>query len=364
MALQDISGPPLPYPFMDNSGASPAYSQMLLDAGDEKAAMIVCAPKTGLIRKVHFLTGTVTTGATVDVRLETVSATDGSPTGTLFGTTTNVAHVIADANDNTWLTTAALTADASVTINNLLAVVIHNPAVSPGTLNIQRLSGVSKKFPYTSLFTSSWAKSNVGPVLALEYSDGSIVSILGTHAPSALSADSSASATLHRGCEITPTFKCRVMGFYGVIERVTASGTITFKLFDTDGVTVLPGMSIALDTDQFASDNTTAVYIPFGATATLNAGSKYWLAGIGDGTTSLRIYYQTFASTTLLNAIGHGGGKVLWSQATSPTGVGDWAVTNTRVPWMGLLMDQLDDGVSAGGGVNRALLPSGVSALG
>ena len=59
------------------------------EAANEQAAGVFQAPFTGTIDKVIFATGTVATGGTVDVRLETVSIANGDPTGTLLGTNSN-----------------------------------------------------------------------------------------------------------------------------------------------------------------------------------------------------------------------------------------------------------------------------------
>jgi hypothetical protein len=61
---------------MPSSGAT--FDYVTLSVSD-KCAYVFRAPKSGTISKVGFRTGTVGTGGTVDVRLETVSATDGNP---------------------------------------------------------------------------------------------------------------------------------------------------------------------------------------------------------------------------------------------------------------------------------------------
>ena len=90
MAFQTIPGG-LAIPVPPNSGTSSTTfgTPMLLNAASEEAAGVLYAPKTGTISKIGFLTGTVTTGDTVDARMETVSAANGDPTGTLLGTNSN-----------------------------------------------------------------------------------------------------------------------------------------------------------------------------------------------------------------------------------------------------------------------------------
>jgi hypothetical protein len=345
MALTDIGM--IAWPPWATQAANVGALPMLLDAASEKAAMILEAPKTGNIRKIHFATGTVTTGATMDVRIETVDAATGYPTGTLWATNTNVSHVINNTDDNVWLTTAALTSDAAVTQRDLLAVVIVNPAVSAGNLNIQAYSHWQSGRPYTALYTTSWAKSATTPAILLEYSDGTYGKIIASDAAMNSTNAGSTSATLYRGIEITLPFRGRAIGCWAHMRRQTASGTWTWKLYAADGTTSLATMT--MDTDQFARDNPDNRMLLFPAAVTLEANTKYWLAGTSDGTSNLTIYYQVYTSAALRNATAPVGAAVSWSQATSPTGTGDWANTATRIPAMGLIFDQIDlgSGVSA-----------------
>lgn len=90
MALQSIThGYPFPAPPLTAAGA-PSLGNYLLDANGEKAALVFAATAAKAIRKIHFRTGTVTTGDTVDCRVETVdTAANGDPTGTLHTTNSN-----------------------------------------------------------------------------------------------------------------------------------------------------------------------------------------------------------------------------------------------------------------------------------
>lgn len=330
----------------------PAYTysgtqSLLLDAANESYAAIFRVSQTGSIRKVGFATTTVTTGATVDVRIETVDATTGNPTGTLWGTNTNVSHTINNTDDNVWLTTAALTADASVTAGDVIAVVIVNPAGSPGNFNIARTSVANTGgFPYSSLYTGTWAKQLDCLRCAVEYSNGSYVAIPGVDPFYSTTTDTSTSGTLYRGCEITPPFKSRCAGFWVWLNNNSTTGVYTAKLFDTDGTTVLS--STTLDTDIM---NTGGVYTQrylWPTPATLNAASKYWLAITSDGTAQLTLYYANYTSTAVRDGCAPLAAAMSWSQATSPTGTGDWTNTGTKVPYIGLILDQYD--VSSGGG--------------
>jgi hypothetical protein len=150
-------------------------------------AYIFRAPKTGTITKVGFRTVTVITGATVDVRLETVSATDGHPTGSLVGTNANASQVIADTNDNVFFT-VTLTAGASVTAGDVLAVVVVAPAtgslqeIGPGGFSFELAESVDFfvidpliLFPYTDTYVPPiWTKGVLTPIGYIEACTGCV----------------------------------------------------------------------------------------------------------------------------------------------------------------------------------------------
>jgi hypothetical protein len=168
----------IPEPYLGaNSNPNRSTTQMLIDAAGEKAGWVLRAPKTGNIRKVGFGLYTVTTGATMDVRIETVDMSTGFPTGTLWGTNTNASQVILDTDDYKWFTTQ-LTSDAAVTRNDLIAVVIVNPQTSYGNMIIPVFSDDSRQLPYSAWYQAAWSRLG-GPIMALEYSDGSYESIPG-----------------------------------------------------------------------------------------------------------------------------------------------------------------------------------------
>ena len=70
MALQTIKGGAVMPPWISTVANGYGFDYgLLLDAASEKAGMVVTVPKAGNIRKIGFRTGTVTTGATMDVRI-------------------------------------------------------------------------------------------------------------------------------------------------------------------------------------------------------------------------------------------------------------------------------------------------------
>src|SRR5688572_2287311 len=100
MALQSLHGGGFFYPRMIGAtGAVAPVVSLTLDASGEKIGWVLQAAATGAIDAIWFRTGTVTTGDTVDVRIETVDPSTGLPTGTLWSANTNVSVVIANGDD-------------------------------------------------------------------------------------------------------------------------------------------------------------------------------------------------------------------------------------------------------------------------
>ena len=339
MALQTIKGGAVMPPWISTVANGYGFDYgLLLDAASEKAGMVVTVPKAGNIRKIGFRTGTVTTGATMDVRIETMAA-DGTPSGTLWAANTNVSHVIADTDDNVWLTTAALTANATVALGDKIAVVISNPAASFGTLTIARFNGQLGAVPYTLLFTTSWgAKSQRAPVLALEYSDGSYEPIFGV--PGAFESDDAnlnynvdTIAQDEVALKLQIPFSARLAGVWWQ-GSATAGADFDIVIYDSDGTTVLSSTSFDGD---LGGTSTHPRYLALDTKVVLAINTNYYVTLKPTTTANVGLRYVDFDVAALLDTM-DGGQNWRWS---SRVGAGAWTDIATRRPLMGLLLDQL-----------------------
>jgi hypothetical protein len=104
-----------------------------INASTHKLAIKWSAVKDDNISTIGWRTGTITTGATLDVRVETIDA-NGDPSGTLWDTNTNATKVVADTDDNVWLE-VDLTSAASFSAGDQLAIVFTVSSGSPSGLN-------------------------------------------------------------------------------------------------------------------------------------------------------------------------------------------------------------------------------------
>lgn len=314
----------------------------LMDANDEKAATILPAPRTGTIDEIGFVTATVTTGDTVDVRLETVGAT-GNPSGSLWAVLTNGAKIVASTDDNVVLTTT-LTASASVTMGDPLAVVISMPAVATGTIRINALS--SCDYPYGASFAGgSWTKNRNPALICLHYTDVGWVYIPhlmpATQQSYAENIYNTGSAADERGNKITVPFACRVVGVWspgadgstGDAEHVLYSGTTVLEAKAVDG--------------DYFYQNVDMSYFFFDTAVTLAANDV--VRAIRKPTTATSTRLGTVGTNaTVLNSM-FGGGQMI---ATSRVDAGSWTDATASVDVIGLIIDQLDSG---GGGVGAGI---------
>ena len=325
----------------------------VIDAADEKAAAILQPPKAGTISAVTFRTATVTTGAIVDVRLETVDLATGDPTGTLFGTLTNGAQVIGAGDDNT-LFTVTLTAGASVTPDDLIAVVIVNPAVSPGNMQITALNATTQSYyylPYGDLFTAAWAKQAQPPIMAgLQYDDGSYAYVpsIPIAATTTTTSFNSGTNPNHRSFQFQVTAPCQVVGAAVPID-LDGDADIILAADNWDGTNGAALARISLDTNVRRTTTPGAIYLFFASPVTLAASTIYRLIVKPTSVTNVIFQAYTVASAAQFDQNGANQNCFL-STANNPNDSTDWTPTTTTRPFMSLLIRQFDDASGAGGG--------------
>lgn len=339
--------------------SAPSLFAQAIDAADEGIGYLIDPPKTGNLRKIHWLTGTTTTGATVDVRVETLTRAGAQslPSGTLFGTDTNGAHVVLSTDDNVVLATT-LTADAAVTKGTPIAIVIKQPTASFGNMNIQMYADdMSRRWPVAlrQLAVSpavSWeVLSGQKPWIALEYDDGAIYPSIGVPFGSAITASSPSSSTTPDtvGQRFQIPFKARIRGFWvwwdhnsdttvrlvsSAYHQANATGILLSRTVNTqDSV----DNSVGFDEWEFSNSYEAAI------------NTNYRLV-FEPGATAIDLYYVTSPTLALLD--GMVGQNIHMSTAKDPTGDGDWTNYNSgtfRTLFCGLILDGFGDDAGDGG---------------
>lgn len=307
---------------------------------DDKVAFVVRLAKSGNIRKVHFLLGSVTTGQTLKVALQNVNASgDPDDTDDQSGTVT-----VADTDDGLWKT-VTLGTDRASTAGDAIGVVIKWNG-SAGNLNIICADTIIKGNIYPDRFTvATWTKQLRAPCVVLEYDDATIAPLAGVLPGSSTSTDFGSGDTPDEVALILNyPFPCQCSGgeFFG---RLT--GDAQMVLYDSDGTTVLGSMS--LDKDENAS-GTDSVWAFSWAPTTLLANTTYRLALKPTSATAVRLRYLVTGTAAHLDTM-EGGDGFHWSQRTD---AGAWTQTTTRRPYFGARLEAFDAGGGGGGGLKLA----------
>src|SRR3990172_4519795 len=168
-----ITNPSILMPSMGNLALASTLANLTIDATTEKAAFVVEVPKTGTITKVLFRFGTITLMDPLELGLETVVATTGDPSGTLYGGSDEAVFTPAATDDDTFCIVTLVVAATAVR-GDQIAIQADVPSWTDANFTVQYLStGVSQSFPYCDAYVGApaWAKVSGVPILALGYSD-------------------------------------------------------------------------------------------------------------------------------------------------------------------------------------------------
>ena len=348
MSLVDFAGGLLiPAPL--TIGLSPtSFRSILLDASGEIASAVFQVPKTGNIAKIGFRTGAITQMTnSFKVGLQTVDATTGMPTGTAYGSM--VAGTGAPTADTfTWY---ALGTDASATVGDYVSMVVEFDSFAASdslTVNIGHTRDSSTPhFPYvTAKLGGTWTDQSYPPNFAIEYDDGSIEEIAGVTPFSGAGEVSYDSATNpdRRGLRFQVPFNCRMSGFW-FYGRTDADFEVL--LYDTDGTTELG--TISKDADIAHSSTEKQEYY-LATKCVIAKDTNYRLVLHPTTATNVRLpYFDVTDDSTnkTMDAVAMGDKFHLTTCNGAPTVEGDWTNTITNRPHMGIIVDQLDDGLGA-----------------
>lgn len=162
-----------------------------------------------------------------------------------------------------------------------------------------------------------------------------------------------------RALKLVAPAKMRVIGLSLALFNNAAGSDVTFSIWDsTDnpGAGPTPLAQTSLDGDYpYSATADGVVHVFFAAPLTLTAGSTYYI-GVKP-TTANNIGLMelsaagTGASSTGIRAFGIGTVTAhLSTRQWVSTDPGAWTDTTTTLPAISLIVDQIDDGASAGGG--------------
>lgn len=333
MAL--ANGALIPYPWVQDPNAT--SSVIILDASGEKFGMNIFAPRAGNLSKVHFRTGTVTTGDTLLVSFQDTSLTTGNPDETADQSTT---VVVADGDDAVWKT-ATMGATRTVTRGERVSVVIEYNSYVAGNMGLLCGSTTNNNIVYCALKTGgSWAKLVRSPLLVLEYDDGGIYPVEGAMFGLPTARDFNTGSTPDEiALRFSLPFPARVAGI-GWFGRL--SGNADLVLYT--GTTALATVSLDTDIKEGAGD--LYHWALFGTAQDVAASTVYRAAVKPSSATNVRLLFID-VSTAAHMAAGWGGAELYWSERTD---AGSWSDTTTRRPSIFLIVEAFEAGGGGGGG--------------
>lgn len=345
-----------------NSTMTPAVYTM--DSATDRIAWLGHSPYTDTLTKVYFRTSTVTTGCTIQIQIETV--TNGRPSGSAWAANTNGTVVVANADDNVWKT-VTLTAAASLTRGDQFAIVF---TISSGTPNMPIMgmvgvvNGMAGQYPLLLQDTGggTWAQNvNLANCISMIMEFGT----LGVaHVPGTIPSDGTpAIATYNntsnpdeKALRFQVTAPMRVIGAAVSLANIAAGADFTVSLWPDSSTTDADALAQeAVDGDNTYATSADGLFILYFATAvTLAIGTTYYLGVRADTANNLAIIEMLAPAgvTDSIKAFPIGGSSEIYkgSRQWTAGSAGSWTPTLTTLPLLYLIVDQLDDGQSVGGG--------------
>lgn len=337
MALSILPYPGIMMPPLQNFSVLFAIVHKTLDGAGEKFAWVLRVGKAGDIRTIHFHIQNFSVEGDLDIRLESVSG--GVPTGNLLATNTNKKITISSSG----VKSATLTADATVAVDALIAIVFEADSSSVPTLSI-RTNNIASNNP-TGHYDSGggYGIVNTSPSAFIEYSDGTYGVHNGCFPTSEGRVQRNASGTFdinddpdEIGILFQFPFAFRVQGFAGLIEP---DASFDMKLYDNDGS--------LLESRSYTSPggtNTAAYYDNFASSYSLLADTTYRLSMVPTTTTTIFYIYNTMTTAAQMDSW-WGGQNIIWTQRKD---AGDWSEIATQRPMIAVLVDAVG---TAGGDI-------------
>lgn len=348
MAMVDL-GTVIPLWDITGNGISTfavASTGFVIDAASEKAGLSMQAPKTGNINKLGFYVAAHTSGATLDCRVETLSATTGLPSGTLFATNTSGTAVTTAIG---WYE-STLTASAAVTKGDRIGLVVAQPSSSPGNCAIGDLvnyygSTSIHSFPFGGNYVSSWAAAQRRPLIFAGYDDSTW-----GYCPQNMPITAVTTLSLNTGStpdEAANRFDvaapCRVVGARLFLNGAGDSRDFTIVIYDSGSSVVA---TETFDSGQMGVNGVYWVDYFFDAAVDLSAGT-YRLAVKPTTASNNQVVYVTMPSSTGIRTAMPGGSNVYYSARSD---AGAWTDTTTQYLIAAPLVSGFDDGAGGGGG--------------
>jgi hypothetical protein len=346
MTLVSLPGTiPFPGLFLSPYAVPAVGTAATLTSAGHYYSVVTSAREDMVVTHIGFRAGTATGSPECTVGIETVD-TSGNPAGSAgFGSTNSASTAITAG----W-TLIALGGTATIPKGSLFAIKIA--FVSGTSQVIQHLTNVGApsgtSLPYYVINTGAATKSVIShlPQLALGSSSTTFYYVPGIWGVDSYSTGTFANTNSpKRGLKFTPNFNCRAVGlrYYGA----TATGDYNIGLYTGDASgTELSSSSTAIEGAATPNSHSShSVY--FDSPVTLTAGTAYRVAIEPTSATNCNVSVLAFPSSDYYSS----SPAVSSAVATYSSLVsGTWTDSTTQIPFMDVLIDQIDDGAGTGGG--------------
>ena len=316
-----------------------------IDASGEKVALVGYAGKTGTISKLGCRLYAVTTAQTLKISLQGVDAS-GHPDGTIKASGNAYATQASPAGATNY--TLTLTAPASVTINEPLAIVLEfdstvgNVAVLSDGRTVQGYTPSASV--YMDHYTAAWSKSSTTlPTFWAEYSDG-------TYCPPLLmpyAGTQSFGNANEWGNYFRLPGPMRAVGIWAYADLdETAYG----NLYSAAGATL--GQVTFSTTQRCATTRFPTWGLFAGGPVDLAGGTWYRMTMLPDSSTAISVGRLYLPSAAAMDGLPLGQDCYLTTRA----GAGAWSQTTSERMAVGLVFSGVDDGAGSGGGSRAVIL--------
>lgn len=329
-----------------NSGAPTLQAATLLDAAGEYSAMVFNAKQAMAITHVGFYVQGAVGSPTAEVRIETL--TSGNPSGTLFATNTNGTSGTLTAS--TWAL-VALTATANITAGQDFAVLVQYASGTSTTLSSLTAStfGLISAFPYRVTNTTGSAVKSNGQNLQIALGSSTTTFYPLTSCYPVLSSGGGTFNNTNgavRAARFQVPFTCRAIGMRVFLGP--SVGNFNIVLFDDAGSELSSSSTAKVGANLKGSGETVESF--FDNPVTLAIGTWYRAGLEPSSATNSQINFVVLPSADYRSAMP---GGTNYHYATRASGVWTDTATDT-VPLIDIIIDQLDNGATTGGGVSRS----------
>lgn len=342
----------------DLDAASLGRSSFTFDSTTDRFAYVGMAMAAETLAVVYFQTGTVTTGDTVLVQIESV--TNGRPSGTIIAAGASVTVAIADTDDVVWKT-ATIGTPPSLTMGQEFAIVITHSSGAVPSMTFPLATSLQGNHAYSPLClqdtgAGAWVRSLTPFAMIIEMGTTGVMPYPGLSpltANGTLTAFNNASSPDEYAMKIVVPKKCRVIGVSCVLFNVAVAADFTMSLWPASSSVDGDALGQKLvDGDTPLAITADGYFTRFFTPVTLTAGSTYYVGVRADTANNLAVGVLTTATVT--NAIRgfpipatcHLSTRI-WTAGTA----GAWTDTTTSLPLMSLIIDQEDDGAGGAGGI-------------